>query len=109
MAPTVYWGNGHYYEYISTGKYWSDAKTAADAATYQNLAGYLATITNADENSFIYNKSNNFSQITNRAWLGARWDTTSNPNNWKWVDGPETGTVFRQTGVPVPCSLGLND
>jgi len=58
MAPNVWWGNGHYYDYISTARSWTDAKTAAEAASHQNLAGYLATITNGDENSFIYNKSN---------------------------------------------------
>ena len=94
MAPNVWWANGHYYEYISTGRTWANAKTAANDASHQGLAGYLATVTSADENSFIYwDSGNNYDTIPNRAWLGAKWDTST--NNWKWVNGPEDGTVFR--------------
>ena len=94
MAPSVYWGNGHYYEYVSTAIDWDNAKAAANAASHNGLAGYLATVTSADENDFIYNKSyNNYTQIPNRAWLGAMWDTST--NNWKWVEGPDNGIVFR--------------
>ena len=99
MAPSVYWANGHYYEYISTSIQWDAAYTAANAATHQGLAGYLATITNADENSFIYNKSNNnHTAIPNRAWLGAKFGN-NNASNWQWVNGPENGTVFRPTST----------
>jgi len=101
MAPSVYWANGHYYEYISTSIQWDAAYTAANAATHQGLAGYLATITNANENSFIYNKSNNnHTAIPDRAWLGAKWGN-NNASNWQWVNGPENGTIFR------PNSTGL--
>jgi hypothetical protein len=98
MAPNVWWANGHYYDYVSTAIYWDAALTAANAASHQGLAGYLATVTSADENSFIYwDSDNNYATIPDRAWLGAKWDTST--NNWKWVNGPENGTVFRQNSA----------
>jgi len=41
-------GNGHYYEYVSTGKPWPEARQDALARR-----GYLATITSPEENAFI--------------------------------------------------------
>ena len=43
----------------------ANAKTAAEAKTFNGLSGYLATIESADENAFI------FSKISQNAWIGA--------------------------------------
>jgi gliding motility-associated-like protein len=79
--------NGHYYEFIpNIGIHWSDAKNAAQLATYYGLQGYLATITSSDE-----------AQIAGEQTSGAGWIGGSDEDSegiWKWKTGPENGTVF---------------
>ena len=54
-APIQWLGNGHWYEVVTaagfpdTGLTWDQARLAAEAA-----GGYLATITSAAENNFVY-------------------------------------------------------
>tara|TARA_R110002096_G_scaffold200322_1_gene384198 strand:+ start:3854 stop:7144 length:3291 start_codon:yes stop_codon:yes gene_type:complete len=77
----------HYYEYVpSIGITWTTAQTAADNRTYFGLQGYLATITSAEE-----------AQLSGEQAAGAGWIGGSDAEAegvWKWVTGPETGTVF---------------
>ena len=79
--------NGHYYEYVpNIGINWTDAKAAADQKTYYGLKGYLATITAADE-----------AQLAGKQAPGAGWIGGTDAEiegTWKWVTGPEAGTVF---------------
>jgi gliding motility-associated-like protein len=79
--------NGHYYEYKSDiGITWTNAKIAAQISTYYGIQGYLATITTADE-----------AQIAGAQASGAGWIGGSDEQQegiWKWMTGPETGTVF---------------
>ena len=90
-------GNSHFYEYVSfistleapsVGRSWTTAKTAAASSMneYFGLTGYLATITTAEENAFIIGK------VSGIAWLGASDAETE--GTWKWVTGPEAGTVI---------------
>ncbi|HEY9169840.1 MAG TPA: T9SS type B sorting domain-containing protein [Lutibacter sp.] len=78
---------GHFYEYVAaTGITWKSAKTAAEARTYFGLKGYLATITTSDEAKL------SGEQAQGAGWIGGSDAETEGV--WKWVTGPENGTVF---------------
>ncbi|MUP37247.1 MBG domain-containing protein, partial [Labilibaculum euxinus] len=78
---------GHFYEFINSTLYWDAAKTAASAKTYYGLQGYLATVTSAEENSFVKSKISSYN-----SWLGGSDALTE--GSWLWVSGPETGNQF---------------
>ena len=110
-AGTNYFsGNGHYYKLVTGTINWVDAKTAAEASTYEGLTGYLVTITSEAENNFIKNK------ISTNTWIGGSDDSTYTSNThpaitsggagnstphglagegtWEWVSGPDSGNTF---------------
>jgi uncharacterized protein YhjY with autotransporter beta-barrel domain len=110
-AGTNYFsGNGHYYKLVTGTINWVDAKTAAEASTYEGLTGYLVTITSEAENNFIKNK------ISTNTWIGGSDDATYTSNThpaitsggagnstphglagegtWEWVSGPDSGNTF---------------
>jgi hypothetical protein len=87
-ASVVQWSeNGHYYDFVrAPGITWTDANAAAQSATYDELTGYLATITSAEENDFIYGafSSQNFWE----SWLGGYQDPGApRAESWHWVTG----------------------
>ncbi|OGS73649.1 MAG: hypothetical protein A3F91_14640 [Flavobacteria bacterium RIFCSPLOWO2_12_FULL_35_11] len=83
---------GHFYEYVSdVGITWQNAKTAAEARTYYGLKGYLATITSAEEAKL------SGEQAAGAGWIGG--SDAASEGTWKWVTGPENGTVFWNGGI----------
>lgn len=96
IATTTY--GGHTYElFQSSAISWTDAEAAAVAN-----GGYLAVLTDTAETTAVYGGliNNGFFQQTGgtavEAWLGATpavGTSTTDPNNWKWVDG-EAWTAF---------------
>lgn len=87
----------HFYRYIKKrGIFWTEARDSAASMDYYGLKGYLTTITSRSENDFIWSK------IDGVGWIGA--NDSAMEGTWKWVTGPEDGTVFWQgnyNGVPV--------
>ena len=99
MAPTVYWGNGHYYEYVPSNQYWGSVEYDARQRSHQGLQGYLATVTSAGENEFIQQRSNNNAAIAGDAYLGGFW--VNNNRTWSWKTGPENGSWFWENNAAV--------
>jgi hypothetical protein len=80
--------NGHLYQFIPGNFTWFQARDAAAARTAYGASGYLATITSAAENNFVYQR------ISGDGWLGANDIDTE--KRWIWATGPEAGTHFFQ-------------
>lgn len=83
---------GHFYRFISAnGISWRDAKIAAETQFYYGRRGYLATLSSQIEADFAGK------QASGAGWIGG--SDADSPNVWKWVTGPETGTIFWNGGV----------
>ena len=78
---------GHYYEFFpSTSIPWTEAKISAEKKSYYGIKGYLVTILSKEE-----------ADISGKLTKGVGWIGGSDAEEegiWKWVTGPEAGTVF---------------
>ena len=73
--------NGHFYEFVPViNLNWNTASGDAGAKSLFGLQGYLATITSAEENAFVFDK------LQGNGWLGGNDATTE--GTWKWHHGP---------------------
>ncbi|MDA7727170.1 cadherin-like domain-containing protein, partial [Pseudomonadales bacterium] len=84
-VPSYYSETGNYYEYVSTSLRSTEAQAAAAAKSYAGATGYLATILDPGENTFIKNL------LSNRAWIGL--SDTATEGQFRWLDGPEAGQL----------------
>ncbi len=102
-AGTKYYysGTGHLYEpvLVTGGITWGDAKTAAEAA-----GGYLATITSAGENDFVYGLVSDSAYWWHGQgpWLGGyQPEGSSEPDGgWTWVTGETWSYTNWNVGEP---------
>jgi hypothetical protein len=87
-AEPVQWeGNGHWYECVAGSYPWLEARAAADAMSWLDLPGHLATLTTAEENAFV---DETFGACQSDLWLGGYQDPQYDPipdANWHWVTG----------------------
>ena len=99
--PVAQGGNGHFYEVVQRvgGITWGNANLAAT-----NQGGYLATITSAEENAFVFNIATQIATVWYNGfgpWLGGIQPAGSvEPGGgWSWVTG---GAVHLQELGPAP-------
>jgi titin len=89
--------NQHFYEYVAcSGCTWFTADAGAQTLTFAGQPGYLATIPNANVNSFI---SNNIANANN-VWFGARaYESiaTDGTQGYATVSGTTYARVWRWT------------
>lgn len=85
---------------------WQDARTAALGSTWMGESGYLATITSAEENAFLYT-------LLPAAQGSGEWNGGTDEafeGTFRWADGPEAGQMFSYTnwenGEPNNCCAG---
>jgi hypothetical protein len=91
VNPTGYYYNGvngHFYKPVSTGVYYTTARSSAEATTFKGQKGYLVTITSADEDAFI---------LANVPQSNIWFACTDEVTEGRWIidAGPEKGTLIK--------------
>ena len=86
--------NGHIYKFVQGAITPTSARSAALASTYEGESGYLVTITSQDEQNFINQKVSAYN-----IWTGL--SDAAQEGVWKWLDGPEAGTIVRNGNTNV--------
>ena len=98
-----FWGNGHYYVFTKESASWEDSRSRSNVYLDKlDTYGYLATVTSADENSFITNYSYNGSKTPNSGFLSGtdyQGYSPASEGTWTWQSGPEQGKIFRSNGT----------
>ena len=90
-SPLYLPATGRYYDFFGSPTLGSNAATAAAAKTFLGLTGYLANMTSAVKNAFLYTQFKG-----NDGWIGGNSAGTLNsvPRIWNWGGGPESGATF---------------
>ena len=90
-ATPVQWssstgGNDHWYDVVNYQGTWDAANSDAQSKSYNGANGHLATLTSAEENSFVWSNLPYFGY-----WLGGfQYDKNAEPaGHWAWVTGEE--------------------
>ncbi len=80
--------NGHMYEVVDNGSGidWYTAIGLASMRTFNGATGYLATVTTQAENDYLVGR------LSGDGWFGASDESAE--GDWRWINGPETGTAF---------------
>jgi len=80
--------NGHFYLPVSSGQYYTTAKSLAAQQTFKGQTGYLVTVTSSNEESFVISnvpQSNIWIALSDAAQEGY----------WRVDAGPENGTLIK--------------
>ncbi len=80
----------HVYQFVDLQVNWNEAKTRAESGTFQDVPGYLTTITSSQE-------ANVVAGLGVGGWLGG--SDSAVEGEWNWVGGPDAGTNFWNGGV----------
>ena len=87
--------NQHFYKFVAGKITGTDAFAAAAAASTLGQTGYLAAITDEDENSFVAQKIQGDSgEVAKNVWIGA--SDSAEEGKWVWNGGPDNGVQFWQ-------------
>ena len=87
-----YEGNGHLYEVVLEYDVTAtEALALASSRTKYGADGYLVTISNEEENTYVSDR------LANAGWMGA--GDADSEGSWEWVTGPETNTTFWTGGL----------
>ena len=98
-------GNGHWYAYVQSS---SPSCWETDRAMAEAMGGYLATVTNQAENSFLGQLAQPFYPLSAAANIGGYQDLEdpdySEPGGaWKWITGEPFEYTNWQGGEPGCC------
>lgn len=96
-------GTGHYYELVLVTDWvndnsWTEADTAASAASYLGANGYLATIGSLQENDFLRDLAAGLGLQT---FVGAWIATPGAYTNWGGIE-PNNGGAFTYMNIGIP-------
>ena len=92
--------------YVNGKRYelWKSSRTWTEAALFANdMGGYLASISSAEENTLAHNMLKNFQASaanTGGTWVGAWIGGSKQNNEWSWTDGSAFSYTNWNSGNP---------
>lgn len=95
-SPTKLVSNGHYYAFMKGPSSWQSAFDAAATESFRGLGGYLATVTSAVEDNFIYNYvvAPMALPTTGGYSVGLGATDGAAEGTWRWAGGPEANQAL---------------
>ena len=93
--PILYKGNNHYYSLISGVNSWAEALDVSKALSFNGLQAYLATISSAQEDAFVFdNLVSSIKPPKDGGAIGIGGTSSGSGGVWKWINGPENDQIF---------------